>query len=79
MLSFVEKLVLAPEQIGRADIDALRSAGVATAAIRDAAYVCALFCMIVRIADALHWDVPASFASSRQALVKFGYKLPPLL
>lgn len=79
MFSFIEKMVLNPTHIAREDIDALRAQGLTSAAIRDAAYVCALFSMIVRVADALDWNVPASFDASRKALVAFGYRLPPLL
>jgi hypothetical protein len=37
----------------------VRAAGVSDAALRDAATVCALFNMIVRLADSLGWDVPS--------------------
>jgi hypothetical protein len=33
-------------------------AGVSRQALRDAAAVCAMFSMIVRLADSLGWDVP---------------------
>ena len=36
----------------------MRAAGVSDEALRDAATVCALFSMIVRLADSLGWDVP---------------------
>ena len=36
----------------------MRAAGVSDQALRDAATVCALFNMIVRLADSLGWDVP---------------------
>ncbi len=36
----------------------MRAAGVSDHALRDAATVCALFNMIVRLADSLGWDVP---------------------
>ena len=36
----------------------MRSAGVSDQALRDAATVCALFNMIVRLADSFGWDVP---------------------
>jgi alkylhydroperoxidase family enzyme len=75
----IEAMVRRPDAITAADIDAVRAAGVSDAAIRDAAYVCALFSTIVRVADALDWAIPASFDGSRTALVKFGYRLPPLL
>ena len=36
----------------------MRSAGVSDQALRDAATVCALFNMIVRLADSFGWAVP---------------------
>jgi hypothetical protein len=36
----------------------VRAAGVSDQALRDAASVCALFNMIVRLADSFGWDVP---------------------
>jgi hypothetical protein len=36
----------------------VRAAGVSDEALRDAVKVCALFSMIVRLADSLGWDVP---------------------
>jgi hypothetical protein len=41
-----------------ADADAVRAAGVSDQALRDAATVCSLFNMIVRLADSFGWDVP---------------------
>lgn len=39
-------------------MDAALAAGVSRQALRDAATVCSLFTMIVRLADSLGWDVP---------------------
>ena len=58
-LSFLEKLTLRPEELVPADAAAVHAAGVSEQALRDAATVCALFSMIVRLADALGWDVPS--------------------
>lgn len=77
MLGFLEQLTLHPNQLGPAALQAVRDAGVSDDAIRDAAYVCALFSTITRLADALNWDVPDDFTGSKLSLVKFGYKLPP--
>jgi len=41
-----------------ADADAVRAAGVSEEALRTASTICALFSMIVRLADSLGWDVP---------------------
>jgi alkylhydroperoxidase family enzyme len=57
-LAFLEKQTLRPEALTRADADAVRAAGVSTQALRDAATVCSLFNMIVRLADSFGWDVP---------------------
>ena len=57
-LGFLEKLTLRPDELTEADADEARAAGVSTQALRDAAAVCALFSMIVRLADSFGWDVP---------------------
>jgi alkylhydroperoxidase family enzyme len=57
-LIFLEKQTLRPEELEPADADAVYAAGVSQQALRDAAEVCALFNMIVRLADSLGWDVP---------------------
>jgi alkylhydroperoxidase family enzyme len=50
-LGFLEKLTLQPEDVAREDADAVRAAGVSDEALIDAIHVCALFSMIVRLAD----------------------------
>src|SRR5579864_9480015 len=57
-LVFLEKLTLRPNELGPADADEARAAGVSDQALRDATMVCVLFNMIVRLADSLGWDVP---------------------
>src|SRR4051794_18164518 len=57
-LVFLEKLALRPDELTAADAGEARAAGVSTEALRDAAAVCALFTMIVRLADSFGWDVP---------------------
>lgn len=79
MLGFLEVMTLHPEQLTPAHVRAVLDAGVRKAAMRDATYVCALFCTITRLADVLRWDVPEEWQGSRDSLVKFGYKLPPFL
>src|SRR6476469_7321025 len=54
----VEQLTLRHGELTAADADEARAAGVNDQALRDAAAVCALFNMIVRLADSLGWDVP---------------------
>lgn len=80
MLAFVEKLTLRPEEVGPADAAAVRAAGVSDRALQDAITVCALFNMIVRLADSLGWDVP-SVERLRQrapAMLDGGYALEPV-
>jgi hypothetical protein len=56
---FLEKQVLRPERLTAADAESVRAAGVSDQALRDAATICALFSMIVRLADSFGWEVPA--------------------
>jgi alkylhydroperoxidase family enzyme len=58
-LGFLEKLTLQPDDLRRADADAVHAAGVTTDALVDAIHIAALFNMIVRIADALGFDLPS--------------------
>ena len=72
---FLEKLTLRPEELEPTDADAVRAAGVSDEALRDAVTVCALFSMIVRLADSLGWDVPEgdAFAQRAPAMLEGGY------
>src|SRR3954452_3750664 len=54
-LAFLEKQTLRPDRLEPADADAARAAGVSDQALREAATICALFNMIVRLADSLRW------------------------
>lgn len=76
-LLFLEKLTLHPDELVPADADAVRAAGVSTQALRDAATVCALFSMIVRLADSLGWDVPTweSLQQRAPAMLEGGYRM----
>jgi hypothetical protein len=60
-----------------ADAAAAYAAGVSRQALRDATTVCALFTMIVRLADALGWDVPSADRLSERApaMLEGGYAL----
>ncbi len=53
----------------------MRAAGVSDDALRDAATVCALFSMIVRLADSLGWDVPEwdALQARAPAMLEGGY------
>ena len=76
-LGFLEKLTLRPDEVTRADADAVRAAGVSEDALVDAIHICALFSMIVRLADALGWEIPSfeSFFERADAMLAGGYAL----
>jgi alkylhydroperoxidase family enzyme len=77
MLGFLEKLTLRPNELGPADAEAVRAAGVSDEAMIDAIHVAALFNMIVRLADSLGWDVPTweSCLDRGEAMLARGYAL----
>ena len=77
MLAFLEKLTLRPDEVGPADVEAVRAAGVSDEALRNAITVCALFSMIVRLADSLGWDVPSPerLRQRAPAMLEGGYAL----
>ena len=79
-LVFLEKLTLRPDELEPADAEETRAAGVSEQALRDAATVCALFSMIVRLADSLGWDVPSPerLAARAPAMLDGGYALTAL-
>jgi alkylhydroperoxidase family enzyme len=76
-LGFLEKLTLRPHELGPADADAARAAGVSDEALVDAIHVAALFNMIDRLADSLGWDVPSfeDFSVRAEAMLASGYAL----
>ncbi len=76
-LIFLEKLTLHPDELEAADADAARAEGVSDQALRDAATVCALFNMIVRLADSFGWDVPSweQLSARAPAMLEGGYLL----
>jgi alkylhydroperoxidase family enzyme len=76
-LPFLEKLTLRPDELSSADAEAVYDAGVSQQALRDAAAVCSLFSMIVRLADSLGWDVPPweRLKERAPAMLEGGYSL----
>jgi len=80
-LAFLEKLTLRPDELTAAHADEARAAGVSDDALRDAATVCALFSMIVRLADSFGWDVPPPEAFRERAplMLERGYALDAIL
>ena len=74
-LVFVEQLTLRPDELTAAHAEAARAAGISQQALRDAAAVCSLFSMIVRLADSFDWDVPEweSLQQRAPAMLEGGY------
>ena len=70
-------MTLTPGELTSADSGTVLAAGVSRQALVDAIHVCALFSMIVRLADALGWDVPPhdAFAARGRVLLESGYRL----
>lgn len=75
MLGFLEKLTLTPADVGPADLVPVRAAGVSNEGIEDAVHICSLFNTIIRIADALDFDVPTTrqFDGMVGLMLKRGY------
>ncbi|HZR96409.1 MAG TPA: hypothetical protein VFA56_11980 [Gaiellaceae bacterium] len=73
-------LTLHPDELTRAHAETAYAAGVSEQALREAATVCALFSMIVRLADALGWDVPSRerLQARAPAMLEGGYALSAL-
>jgi hypothetical protein len=70
-------MTLAPSDLAPADAEAVLAVGVSREALIDAIHVCALFNMIVRLADSLGWAVPPPevFAARGRVLLESGYRL----
>jgi hypothetical protein len=77
MLTLLEKVTLAPDDVSPADMASVRDAGVSDRAIVDALHVCFMFNMIDRLADALGWHVQTleEFEKDARFLLKRGYEL----
>ena len=74
-LGFLEKLTLAPTEVGPADVKPLRAAGVTDEAVEDAIHVCVLFNIYDRLADSLSFHLPGldGYAASGRNLMRRGY------
>jgi hypothetical protein len=72
---------LRPDGLSAAHADAVRAAGVSEQALRDAATICSLFSMIVRLADSFGWDVPpwSDLMERAPAMLDGGYDLGAVL
>jgi len=76
-LGFLETMTLRPGELGPEDAATVLAAGVSREALVDAIHVCALFNMIVRLADSLGWDVPAweRLQQRAPAMLAGGYRM----
>ena len=76
MLPVLETFTLRHEQLGAADLAAVRALGVSDEAISDAFYVAYLFNIINRMADALRFEIgsQSDFDKSTKSLLGRGYR-----
>ena len=74
-LGYREKLTLNPELLDSRDIAQMRAAGLSDQAIYAAAYVCFLFSIIDRLADAFEFAIPEAelVAGNGRFLNRYGY------
>ena len=77
LFALLEKLSLTPDAVTTEDTLAPEQLGLSRQAVQDAVHVCILFNIIVRIADALNFDIPpdAAFEKMAKISLKKGYKL----
>ena len=64
-LGFLEKVTLSPGDLGPEDVAPLRAAGLSDQAIREALYVCFIFDVMDRLADAFDFPLPSAQAIRR--------------
>jgi alkylhydroperoxidase family enzyme len=78
---FLVKLTNTPDEVGPADVQAARHAGVSETALADAVYIAFLFNLINRVADALEFRHRSERDRVRGAdmLRRGGYRLPGFL
>jgi alkylhydroperoxidase family enzyme len=76
-LGFLAKVTRSPSDVTAADAKAVLDAGVSRKAIQEALFVCAMFNLIDRLADAFGFAVPdeGAFRATAKMLVRFGYGL----
>jgi alkylhydroperoxidase family enzyme len=56
-LGFLQKLTLTPAEVSPVDVDRVRATGVSDQALEDAIYVCFVFSVLSRLADAFDFDL----------------------
>jgi uncharacterized peroxidase-related enzyme len=81
VLPLVEKVTRSPDEIGRADIDAVRAAGVPDDAIVDALAVCLVFNLMNRLANSfdMEWDSDEHVRMGARVIHRINYRLPGFL
>jgi len=74
-LAFLEKLTLAPAEVGPEDVAPVLAAGVSRKGVEEAVYVAALFNVVDRLADAFDFELPRPEDGGKTAfiLTKLGY------
>ena len=76
-LGLLEKMTLAPENLGPEDVRPVLALGVSREAVEDAMHVAYLFNIYDRMADSMGWHVPEKatgyYKSAAQMLLKRGY------
>jgi uncharacterized peroxidase-related enzyme len=81
VLPLIEKATRAPDQIGPADVDAVRAAGVPDEAIADALHVNLVFNVMNRLANAFDyaWDSDEHVRLGAKVIHRISYRLPRFL
>lgn len=75
MLGFLEMLTRTPDAVTSANVVPLREVGLSNEAITEAIYVCFVFSLINRLADAFDFEIPSETPLYKQAnfLHRLGY------
>ena len=76
VLGLLQKLTLDPEEVSSDDVRTIRSMGVGDKAIEEAIYICFIFNVMDRLADAFGFDIPTDQQLKKGARLLFqrGYK-----
>ena len=79
-LGFLEKLTRTPADVTQADLDPLYAASVSQEAIKEAIYICFIFSLINRLANAFDFEMAPEDGASRLGFILYnaGYGLATL-
>ena len=79
-LGYLEMLTLRPTHVSAETMRALKAAGLSDRAIEEATYVCFLFSVLDRLADALDFTLPTEAEARKIAAltIKLGYGIARL-